>query len=601
MEILVPGAALAFVALPAIVALYVLKVRGPDRPVASLLLWSHHLADRQADHPFKRLRPSRLLAAQLLVAAALAFALMRPGLEGSAGVSSTTVVLIDGSPGMTATDVAPSRFAAAVARARRLAGQLGPGDEMAVAVLGEHTRLLTPATADTAALRAALKQARPAGTAANLAEGISVANGLLAHRPAGSIVLLSDGHAEAPGSPLLSAAPLNYESIGTSGENVALEALGREAGGDVFLRVANLGRAARDVEVELRADGRLADVLAVHVEADSSTDASWPRLPAGTAVLEARLRPGDDFALDDAAWLVTAAPAPRNVLVVTEGNGFLTRALSLAPAVKLTVVRPADYKPAPHDLYVFDGFVPPGPLPEPALVVDPPEGAGPVPAGPTTDPGALAPADPREPLLRYVSLTDVHVQTASAASPPAGWRTVIAAAQGPLLVVRDGEPRTAELTFDLHHSDLPLRAAFPILVRNLVSYLLPGGSGDQVQPLGGPVRLGTGPGARTVEVTTPAGDVVKLRAPFPAPFDDTGRPGVYSVRETSAAATSTSRFVVQLQDPGASRIAPGPAPLVRATSRPPGDAPRGTLEIWPWVALVAFMGLGAESVLFLRG
>jgi hypothetical protein len=290
------------------------------------------------------------------------------------------------------------------------------------------------------------------------------------------------------------------------------------------------------------------------------------------------------------------------VVVVTEGNGFLTRALGLAPDVKVTEVKPSDYEPAAHDLYVFDGFLPPGPLPEPALVVAPPEGAGPLPAGPATDPGALAPTDPREPLLRYVSLADVHVQSAAEVKAPAtGWRTVIDAANGPLLLVREGEPRTAVLTFDLHRSDLPLRTAFPILVRNLVSHLVPGGTGDQAVPLGRPVTLGTRPGVRSVRVTTPNGTEVRLRGPFPAPFADTDEPGVYAVRETAAAASITTSFVVQLQDPGASRIAAGPEPVVRATSRPPGEAPRGTLEIWRWVALAALVGLGVESVVFLRG
>jgi len=602
MEILAPWAAVAFLAVPAIVGLYILKVRAPQRPVASLPLWPRNLADRQADRPFRRLRPSWLLAVQLLVATALALALIRPAFESGTGAATTTAVLIDGSPSMTATDVAPSRFEAAVARARRLAGQLGPGDQMAVVVMGDSARVLSPPTADQATLRAALKRARPAGTTADVAEGVSAANALLAGRPEGSIVLFSDGHGEVPSGPVPSAAPVTYQSIGASAENLALEALGRTAAGEVFLRIANLGQVAREVQVELRADGRLADVVPLRVGANASAETTWSRLPPGTGMLEARLAPSDVFALDDAAWLVTRAPTARSVLVVTEGNGFLARALGLVPGVKVTVVSPSDYKPAAHDLFVFDGFVPPGPLPQPALVVAPPEGAGPLPLGPAADPGALAPTDPREPLLRYVSLADVHVQSAGTVkAPAAGWRTVIDAAGGPLLLVRQGEPRTAVSTFDLHRSDLPLRGAFPILVRNLVAHLLPAGAGDQAVALGRPVTLGARPSVRAVEVTTPGGTVVPLRGPFPATFAGTDEPGVYSVRETAGAASTTTSFVVQLQDPDASRIAAGPAPLVRATSRPPGEPPKGTLEVWRWVALAALAGLGVESVLFLRG
>jgi len=601
-EILAPVAVVGFLAVPAILGLYVLKVRRPEEPVASFLLWPSHLADRQANTPWKRLTPSWLLLIQLLIAAALAFALLRPGLVGAAGVARTTVVLIDGSPSMQATDEAPTRFAAAVARARDLAGQLGDGKQMAVVLLGRHAQLLASPTSDAASLGAALNRARPSGEAANLEEGISVANAVLSGRPQGSVVLLSDGHSRVPATAPRLAAPLTYESFGRSSQNVAIETVDRTPSGDVFVRVANLGGAAAERGIELRADGRLVDVLPVRVAEGSSAEPVWTRLPAGTGVVEARLVPGDDFPVDDAGWLVTAPPARPKVLLVTPGNGFLTRALSLRADLDVTVVAPADYRPGTYDLSIFDAFAPDGPLPSPALVIAPPLGKGPVPAGPPIDPGGLLPAAPREPLLQYVSLRDVHVQTAAAVTVPDDWRTVVAGANGPLLLVHQGGPRLVQLTFDVHSSDLALRPAFPILVNNLVSHLLPGGAdGSTPRPLGQPVTLPAAADATAVSVTGPDSRTVRLLPPFPAVVDDTSLPGVYSVAEERPGQTVTSRFVVQLQDPGQSRIAPGEAPVVRATAAAAGEAPRGTREIWSWLVILAVLALGLEWVVFLRG
>ena len=606
MELLAPLGAAAFVGLPAILLMYFLKVRGSDAPVGTLAFWPGHLVDRQANQPWKRLRFSRLLAVQLAVAAVLATVLMRPGLSEAAG-ARTTVVLIDGSPSMTATDVAPTRFQAAVARARELAGRMGPGQRMAVAVLGDHARLLAPVTSDAGAIREALGRARPSGSVADLDEGISLANALLRGEPEASVVLLGDGHLRAPAQPTAVEAPLRYEPVGRTGENVAVEAVAWTAQGDVSVRVANHGDTARDLSVEMRADGRLVDILPVRVDAGSSAEPVWTGLPPGTHVLEARMAAHDAFPLDDGAWLVTEPAARRRVLLVTKGNGFLSRALSLRQDVEVTTVDPGDYRPGgAFDLTVLDGFVPPGPepLPEPALLVGPPAGAGPVPLGPPVDPGGLLPANPREPLLQYVSLRDVHVQEAGSVVVPPGWRTVIGAANGPLLVARQGEPSLAQLNFDLHRSDLPLRAAFPVLVQNLVSSLLPGGFEDQVLPLGEPVRLVASPGTTAVEVTTPGGASVRLDPPFPATLTDTDRPGVYEVRESGVAGSATApvrRFVVQLQDPDQSRIAPGPEPLVTTVSRSARHASRGTLEIWPWVLALGLLGLLGEWTLFLRG
>jgi Ca-activated chloride channel family protein len=600
MQLLLPVAGLALLTVPAIVLLYFLKVRRPEIRVATLMFWRRHLADRQANAPWQRLRPSTLLFLQLAAALVLAFGLMRPGLTGAAGVDSTTVVMIDGSPSMEATDIGPSRFGAAVERARSLSDQLAPGQQMAVILLGDHAQLLVAPTGDSALLHSALDRARPSGAAGDFAEAITLADSILSGRPGGSIILLSDGHSRVPTSPPRVTAPFTYLSMGATGENAAVQAMSRSASGSVFMRLANYGRATRDLKVEMRADGRLADVLPVRLEGNTTVDLTWARLPAGTQVLEARLTPGDALGLDDAAWLVIAEPPHHAVLLVTDENGFMQRALRLRPGLDVTTVKPADYRPGRYDLSVFDGFVPAGKLPEPALLINPPAGQGPVPPGGPIDPGGVLPGDPRDALLQGVSLRDVHVQTAAATRAPSGWRTVISAAADPLLMVRDGDVRDALLTFDLHHSDLPLRAAFPLLVKNLLDYLLPGGFENQVFTPGQAVSLIAEPTARYADVTGPDGHTTRLAAPFP-PFTATDVPGVYGVRQQLTSGSRPSRFVVQLQDQSISRIAPGAAPLIQAADQPRGPLPRGTLEIWPWLVAVGLVVLVAEWFVYLRG
>jgi len=266
MEFLLPLAALALLAIPAIVLLYFLKVRRPEVRVSTLLFWRPYVADRQANAPWQRLRPSVLLFLQLLAALVLALGLMRPGLIGAAGVDSTTVVMIDASPTMGATDVSPSRFGAAVNQARSLAGQLAPGQQMAIILLGDHATLLAAPTGDSALLRSALDRAQPSGTAGDFAEGISLANSILLGRPGGSIIMLSDGHSQAPTSPPRVSAPFSYVSIGSTGENAAIQTMSPAGNGSVFLRLANYGRTARDMKVEMRADGRLVDARCRPVE-----------------------------------------------------------------------------------------------------------------------------------------------------------------------------------------------------------------------------------------------------------------------------------------------------------------------------------------------
>ena len=596
-----PLGLLAAVALPLIVLLYFLKVKRPELRVATLVLWTRHLADRQANAPWQRLRWSLLLLLQLLVALLVTLALVRPGIPGAAGVGKTTIVMLDASASMRATDIAPDRFGSAVQRAHTIASSMKPGEQMAVVLLGEHAQLLAAPTADRSALDSALARARPSGGTSDLGEGISLANAILAGRPGGSIVLLGDGHSRPPtGVPRVNA-PVTYIPIGSSDQNAAVEAVKQTGPGSVFVQVANYGRAPRDLKLEMRVDSRLADVLPLHVDGNASASTTWTRLPRDAQVLEVHLTPPDQFALDDSAWLLTGSPPEHNVLLVTDGNAFLQRALTLRPGLRLTTVATKDYKPGAYDLYVFDGWVPPGKLPDPALVIGAPGIQAPVALGAAIPPGGVLPPSPREPLLQDVVLRDVHVQVAARAAPPSGWRPVISGTDDPLLLVHDGQPRIAEFTFDIHHSDLPLRSGFPILVQNLLGYLLPSGFENQAFALGQPVPLAAEPGATGVDVTAPDGHVSHLKTPL-STFTDTALAGVYTVHQTLPSGSRTSRFVVQFRDPALSRIAPGAAAIpIEEEKSTPVSVPRGVLELWPWVAGAALVLVVAEWLVYLRG
>lgn len=601
MELLAPVGALALLAFPVILFLYFLKVRRPNIDVATLAFWRPYRTDRQANAPWQRLRASRLLVLQLAVALALGLALLRPALEGAAGVASSSVVILDGSASMQATDVKPSRFAAAVDHARQMVQSIPPGGQMAIILATQHSELLAASTSDQGELLAALDRAHPTSEAADLGEALSLANAVLAGRSGASITLISDGHGTTPVSPPHLFAPLQYVSVGVTAENLALEALTQDSNGSVFIRVDNYGRQPRDAHIELRTDGQLVDSIPIHVPAESPLQVTWSGLTNQTHVLEARLAPGDAFGLDDSAWLVTGTPPAHKALLVTAQNRFLERAMRLHPGLDVTVVAPADYKPGSYDLYVFDGFLPKGPLPTPALVVAPPQGQGPVPAGIPIDPGPLQPANPDDALLRDVSLANVHVKTASKVSLPQDWRAVISANAGPLVAVHEGEPRIAELTFDLHNSDFPLRLGFPVLIQNLLGYLLPGGFEGQVYPPGSPVRLATEPGARSLVVTRPDGGQVDLNPKGSAIFSQTEQPGVYLVQQKVPSGERQSRFVIQFQDPSLSSIAPGAAPAVQESLQPAGALVRGVNELWPWLAVLAILLLVGEWVVYHRG
>src|SRR5918912_873881 len=92
MSLLAPLGALALLAIPVIVGLYLLKRRRPEVRSAALRLWRGDAVMEQANRPWQRLRKNRLLLLQLLVALLLGLALTRPAFSSNVGQSPATVI-----------------------------------------------------------------------------------------------------------------------------------------------------------------------------------------------------------------------------------------------------------------------------------------------------------------------------------------------------------------------------------------------------------------------------------------------------------------------------------------------------------------------------
>ncbi|HEV2357214.1 MAG TPA: BatA domain-containing protein, partial [bacterium] len=78
----VPAALWALAAVPALIALYLLRVRRREHVVSSILLWVRSAPSPSAFRPSRRIERSLLLLLQILAAAGLAAALAQPSVPG---------------------------------------------------------------------------------------------------------------------------------------------------------------------------------------------------------------------------------------------------------------------------------------------------------------------------------------------------------------------------------------------------------------------------------------------------------------------------------------------------------------------------------------
>src|SRR3990170_8409882 len=127
-----PLALLGLLFTPAVIAMYLLKLRRDERIVPSTLLWTRLISDVEANAPWQRLRRSLLLLLQLLLVAILALLAARPFLERPAGLARDIVLVLDTSASMAATDVTPNRLQAAKAAALDALRDLPAGGKVSI-------------------------------------------------------------------------------------------------------------------------------------------------------------------------------------------------------------------------------------------------------------------------------------------------------------------------------------------------------------------------------------------------------------------------------------------------------------------------------------
>jgi Ca-activated chloride channel homolog len=213
-----PLVLLGLVALPALAALYVLEQRRRAAAMSAFVA-TPMLASVAPRRPgWRRHAPYVLLALGL---AALIFAAARPRHAVVKPVKGATVMLVnDISASMTATDVKPSRLAAAKRAATSFLSLVTAETQVGSIEFARHPVLLQSPTTDHALTRAAIASIKPGGGGTAMGNALSIALSeirtapKIGHkRPPGSVLLISDGAANVGANPVTVAAQAKHQHV----------------------------------------------------------------------------------------------------------------------------------------------------------------------------------------------------------------------------------------------------------------------------------------------------------------------------------------------------------------------------------------------------
>src|SRR4051812_23809010 len=172
MNLLVP-AALAFgLIIPIILLFYFMRPKRQERVIGSTLLWQQAMQELQASRPWQRLRLTPLLLLQLIAAIVIVLILTRPAIFSNSPVSGDTIVILQASASMRATDVAPNRFEAAKNNIANFINDLGPNDRLSLITMALTPRVLIAEAQDKGQLTNALHRAQVTNQDADLTQAL---------------------------------------------------------------------------------------------------------------------------------------------------------------------------------------------------------------------------------------------------------------------------------------------------------------------------------------------------------------------------------------------------------------------------------------------
>ncbi len=454
-----------------ILLIYFLKGKRQDKVISSTILWKNVSTDSLSFNPRWRLKPELLLFFHLLIAALLVTALMQPYTRYSTEILQPTVLIIDGSLSMKATDVQPRRFEEAIRQANKYIENSAAGQEFALVFAGARADVVSNFTNDHQSVIRLLEILEPTDTELNINGALELAFVLLEEVEDGEIIIFTDQ-------------PFEHEKvslmlIGNDASNIGITALdiraltGRIGEYHVRIEVSNFSKERQDVPLIISQGNRVIIRDSFSLSSATSMQKEYVLRSDTRVVFRASIQIDDDLVEDNVAYFVLGPSDPVRVLMVSQGNFFLERALLSIPNIRAFIKSDLiDEEEMLYDLLILDGIDVNRELETNVIYVDSIPREVKVTGKENGSFPTVSWRDDHS-LLRFMDVSEIIVtrQTQIENNDP-DVQTIIETTEGPLVLIKEGSGgrKWLYLAFPILESNFPLQVGFPIFLANAIDW-----------------------------------------------------------------------------------------------------------------------------------
>ena len=354
--------------IPGIILLYLLKQKVVNQKISALNLWKEAYENVQASTPWEKFRNNILMYMQIAALLLLILALMSPYITGSGSEYSNVLIIIDNSASMSGLysedesklDVAKEQAADYV--------NSNDGTRYTIMTVSNTPELIISGSDDKGRVSDAVNNIETTDIAGSLDQAASMVQSLVAAWKSYKVIAFTDSSANMQN--------INCEVVDLSiqGNNGAIQSLSHTVSEDgtvkVMARVDNYGSNSLNTDVNLYIGDKLYDIQNVTVEAGESSivyfkdiaSVKYNSILAGnTPYLMAELNSKDMLAGDNIVYDILDNGSENKILLVTDKNTFLEKALKISGSQTIDKVQPKDAEAADieeYSLVVYDGVLP---------------------------------------------------------------------------------------------------------------------------------------------------------------------------------------------------------------------------------------------------
>ena len=401
-----------------------------------------------------------------------------------------------------------SRLDSAKQQALQMVQGLRFMDEMTVISCHERPVIHTPFTNHQKTLRQAIESIQPTDIMTDLKPAVDLAYTVAQTKPNPEIIILSDFHAvseetiaqfqdaQSQSQPSeeeqseQKEIKLHLIRIGEDSDNVGItqfrvrKSIVNAFDYETLLTVVNTSEEEKKCSVELYFNESLFDVRPYTLAPGEKKSEIFSNFTFEGGELKAVLDITDVLPTDNVAYATLPKRERLSVLLVTNENLFLEKALSVDDKLNLSVMTPAEYENASKtaEVVIFDRFSPTTLGDGNYMFIYPPKTDNP------TDDSATNPVltwnigesletpiitdwERTHPILQHVHLENVLIGEAYEVTPPSTAQILARSFESPVLFINVTPNRKIVFSaINILESDLPLRIAFPVVIANTLQW-----------------------------------------------------------------------------------------------------------------------------------